>query len=326
MNFAAVEGGGTSWVAAFFRHDEIGSLEMIERAEFVTETPETTLSRVREFLRSKSFSALGVASFGPIDCKKSSPTFGFITSTPKPGWRNTDVLRLLGVYEEFQNIPFSFDTDVNAPAFAEYKLHSKQNQTSLAYITVGTGIGVGLVVNGATVHGLLHPEAGHVQAARISGDNFTGTCPFHGCCIEGMCSSGALSKRKNCKTEDLPSLSDDDEIWDIAAHYLGQLCATLILIASPEQIVIGGGVLNRMILFEKIREQTRLILNEYLQNDSITDARNCEYIRASHWSVRKSLIIFAKIIAYLFLRVCNLIDLITSGGLRRVSMVPPISR
>jgi fructokinase len=285
MYFAAVEGGGTSWVAAFFRYDDAGSLEIVERVEFATENPVITLSRIREFLRSKSFGALGIASFGPIDCKRTSPTFGFITSTPKPGWRNTDVLRLLGVYEEFQNVPFSFDTDVNAPALAEYKLHSMQDQKSLAYITVGTGIGVGLVVNGATVHGLLHPEAGHVQTARISGDDFVGTCPFHGSCVEGMCSTGALSKRKNCKIEDLPALGDEDEIWDVAAHYLGQLCATLILIASPEQIVIGGGVLNRTILFDKIRERTRSILNGYLQNDSITDARNGEYIRASHWCV-----------------------------------------
>jgi fructokinase len=281
---AAVEGGGTSWVAAVFRKDDDGSLEIIERSEVATETPGITLTRIREFLGAHKFHSIGIASFGPVDCKISSPTYGYITSTPKPGWRDTDVLRLLGIYDEFHGIPFSFDTDVNAPALAEYKLHGKPGQNSLAYITVGTGVGVGLVVNGATVHGLLHPEAGHIQVAKMTGDDFIGTCPFHGACIEGMCSTGALAKRKKCKIEELPTISDDDSLWDATAYYLAQLCANLILIVSPEQIVIGGGIMNRGILYDKIREQTRAILSDYIRHDSIITELS-EYIKASHWYV-----------------------------------------
>lgn len=259
----AIEGGGTSWVAALV--DMSGSeLTITERASFATETPAITLAGIRAWLNTKKFDALGIASFGPVDCKVSSPTFGFITSTPKPNWAHTDVLRLLGVYDEFAGVPFKFDTDVNAPAMAEYTVSATAGQSSCAYITVGTGVGVGLVINGKTVHGLMHPEAGHVHVLRRAGDTFEGTCPFHGCCIEGMCSTGSLSKRRGCTAEDLPSLPDDDDIWDVCAYYLAQLCATLVLTVSPERIVLGGGVMQRKVLYDKVRAQTAQIINGYV--------------------------------------------------------------
>jgi fructokinase len=279
MILAAVEGGGTTWVVVICDSEPSN---IIDKAEFETTTPEITLGLIKEWLKERPFDAIGVASFGPIDCNSSSSTFGFITSTPKPRWGNTNVLQLLGIYDEFKGIPYKFDTDVNAPAFAEYKFYGKAEHTSCAYITIGTGVGVGLVINGKTVHGLAHPEAGHLHVQKRVGDSFEGTCPYHGSCIEGMCSTGALSKRSNCRAEDLPSLSDEDEVWEITSYYIAQLCASLIMMACPERIVIGGGLMNRTILYEKIREQTIQILNGYIQLEAITSKID-ELIVPSEW-------------------------------------------
>jgi fructokinase len=248
MRFAAIEGGGTTWVAALC---EGSPSNIIEREVFRTTTPEETLGQIRAWLAQRQFDSLGVGSFGPVDAEPSSPTYGYITSTPKPGWKNTDVLGLLGV--RGLGKPFKFDTDVNAPALAEYFLHKETGINSCAYITIGTGIGVGLVIGGNTVHGLLHPEAGHIFTSREQGDTFEGNCPFHKDCVEGMCASGALAKRRGFTIEDLPGLSDDDPLWNTCAHYIAGLCVNLVLIASPERISIGGGIMNRACLYPKIR-------------------------------------------------------------------------
>lgn len=205
VKYAAIEGGGTTWVVAIA---ENAPDNIVEREQFDTDpNPIVTLSKIRKWLSTREFVAAGIGSFGPIDGKLTSPYFGFITSTPKPGWKMTDVVGLLGFRDEYSHIPFKFDTDVNAPAVAEFRLHRKPGTSSGAYITVGTGIGVGLVINGKTVHGLVHPEAGHLQTAKFSGDDFVGTCPFHGSCVEGMCSTGALASRKQCLACELPNLS-----------------------------------------------------------------------------------------------------------------------
>lgn len=279
--YAAVEGGGTSWVVALVseKPDNI-----IEKMSVVTETPEITLGAIRAWLNTKKFTALGVASFGPVDCKIGSPTYGFITSTPKPNWANTDVLRLLGVYDEFSSIPCLFDTDVNAPALAEFNLHKQSaDMSSAAYITVGTGIGVGLVVNGSTVKGLVHPEGGHLLVQVKSGDTFVGACPYHGKCIEGMVASGALCARKCCSIHELPKLGDDDDLWDIVAFYLAQLCCNLVLMVSPEHISIGGGVMNRACLYPKIRTYTLKILNDYIKHPLLTPEKIESMIGPSFW-------------------------------------------
>lgn len=280
---AAIEGGGTSWLVAI-SEDEVDNL--VELKQFPTDAnPEVTLSAIRKWLNEKGpFDSIGIASFGPCDVKLSSPTYGYITSTPKPGWKNTDVIGLLGLRDEFAGVPFLFDTDVNAPALAEYNLHRTSESTSSgAYITVGTGVGVGLVVNGKSVKGLLHPEAGHIHVMLKPGDTHQGTCPFHGSCIEGMCNTISLASRKGISAADLPSLPDDDDVWDYLAYYLGQLCANLVLIAMPEFISIGGGVLNRMSLYPKIRAHTAAILNGYVQDDHITTSAIETFIRPSYW-------------------------------------------
>mmetsp|Transcript_15343 Transcript_15343/g.23101 ORF Transcript_15343/g.23101 Transcript_15343/m.23101 type:complete len:301 (-) Transcript_15343:94-996(-) len=279
MKFAAVEGGGTSWLVAI-AEDEPQNI--IDRQRFTTETPEITLREIRDWLSNREFHAIGIATFGPVDANPSSSRYGFITSTPKPGWKDTDVLGLLGV-REF-NVPFLFDTDVNAPALAEHIMCNDGNASSCAYITVGTGIGVGLVVNNQTVRGLLHPEAGHLQVARQEGDTFPGNCPYHGSCVEGMCASGALVARKGCTDASILSgLDDADPIWDACAYQLAQLCANLILIASPERIRFGGGVMNRRALYPKIRAHLNTILNGYIQSEALTPEGLEEYIRPSQW-------------------------------------------
>lgn len=281
MRLAAIEGGGTTWVCAIAVDTPDN---FVERVVIPTTDPKTTLGQVREWLHGQSFEAIGIASFGPIDAKIGSPTFGYITSTPKPHWGNTNVLEMLGLYDEFNTYPFRFDTDVNAPALAEYTLHGQAaSLTSCAYITVGTGIGVGFVVNGNTVKGLMHPEGGHIQVKRCPGDEFPGTCPFHGDCIEGMCSTGALTARANCTATDLPSLPDDHIVWEHCAYYIAQLCATIIMVASPELICIGGGVLNRASLYPRIRALTLSLLNGYIQNEVLTEARIHEFIKPSFW-------------------------------------------
>eukprot|EP00599_Poterioochromonas_sp_BG-1_P000944 CAMPEP_0173148962 /NCGR_PEP_ID=MMETSP1105-20130129/10039_1 /TAXON_ID=2985 /ORGANISM="Ochromonas sp., Strain BG-1" /LENGTH=322 /DNA_ID=CAMNT_0014063731 /DNA_START=67 /DNA_END=1035 /DNA_ORIENTATION=- len=296
VRYAAVEGGGTKWIAAI---SEDHPSNIVEQAEFETKpSPAETLTNVKQWLLQRNFVALGVASFGPIDANPNSATYGFITSTPKPGWKNTDVLRLLGVYDELKGIPFIFDTDVNAPAMAEFTYYNqsveesessgeekkKTKITSSAYITIGTGVGVGLVINNGSVKGLLHPEAGHISVRPCAGDEFfEGSCPFHGTCIEGMVSIGALAKRKNCSHHDLPKIPDDDRLWHFAAYYIAQLCANLTLIASPERISIGGGVLKRSILFPLIRQQYLQIMNNYIVHPSLTKDNIDQYITAPIW-------------------------------------------
>ena len=150
---------------------------------------------------------------------------------------------------------------------------------------MGTGVGVGLVINGKTVHGLVHPEGGHLPVARMPGDSFAGTCPFHGACIEGLCSTGALAARKGISPSELPGLDDNDPVWDACAFYLASLCANLILIASPERIAIGGGVLKRSILYPKIRRHVKIILNDYIKHDNITSEKIDNFICPSFWGM-----------------------------------------
>lgn len=288
---AAVEGGGTSWVCAI-AHGTPDNV--VERAEFPTTTPQETVGRCVEWLRTRQYDALGIATFGPVDLEPSSPTYGYITTTPKPGWKNVDVVGpLRGLRPD---IPVGFDTDVNAPAVAEF-LHmsaaaaaaGKPPPSSCAYITVGTGIGVGLVVNGEPVHGLMHPEGGHMAVPRRAVDlSFEGSNPadcFGGSCAENMCCSVALAKRAGLSgTEGLKDLPDNHDAWDAAAHYLASLCANIVLLASPERIVLSGGVMLRTCLFSKVRERTQAMLNGYIQTPQLTTQAGIdEYLAPSHW-------------------------------------------
>jgi len=264
--FAAVEGGGTTFVAAIAAGEP---LEIVERAEFPTTcTPSDTLIPVAEWLAARTYDALGVACFGPVDLDKNSPTWGFVTTTPKAGWQQTDVV---GPLKALRDVPVAFDTDVNAPALEEFRHFARPGETSCAYVTLGTGIGVGLVINGRPVKGLVHPEGGHVPVFKKPGDSYGGVATNpHPWSLEGQCCSRAISERAGVPVEQLKDLPDDAEVWSDVAWMIGSLCANLICMVSPERIVLSGGVMQRLSLFPKIRKATQEILNGYIQHPRVT--------------------------------------------------------
>lgn len=259
--FGAIEAGGTKFVCAI--GNRVGDL--LEQQRIETRDPDSTLAAVREYFevaqqRCGPIKALGVASFGPLDLRPASPTFGFITTTPKPGWRNTDLrgflMRSLGraVY---------LDTDVNAAALAEHRWGAGLELESLAYVTVGTGIGIGLLHRGYPVHGLVHPELGHLIVRRHPADQgFAGICPFHGDCLEGLAAGPAIRARMGASLE---RAAPDAPIWELLADYLGQLCSTLVLSNSPQRILMGGGVMQQHRLFAAIRSRMHHWLRDYVE-------------------------------------------------------------
>jgi fructokinase len=246
-----VEIGGTKIVCAL--GNEQGSI--LAQTRFATADPASTLPRVLAFLRERSagndsLAAIGVGSFGPIELRRNSARYGFIGNTPKPGWSGTDVVGALRA--EF-SCPIGFDTDVNAAALAEQRWGAARDVQSLVYVTVGTGIGGGVLIGGIPVHGLMHPEIGHMHPRRHARDTkFPGVCPFHGDCLEGVASGPAIVARSGARLEQLPA---DHAQWEIEADYLGQLCALLLMTLSPQRIVLGGGVMSQTPLLAPIRRR-----------------------------------------------------------------------
>lgn len=259
-----IEAGGTKFVLA------VGSSPTAIRARHVipTETPETTLAAALAWFREQGpLDALGIASFGPVDLDPASATWGHITNTPKPGWAQCDVA---GYFARALNIPVGFDTDVNGAALAEAThgagLDARQGAGSelgsLAYITVGTGIGGGLVINGKPVHGIAHPEMGHVFPRRAANDaDFAGVCPHHGDCLEGLASGPAIAARWGAP---LSQLAADHAAHDRVADYVAQLVYSLFATAAPNAVVLGGGVMQTPGLLERIETRVRALDNGYL--------------------------------------------------------------
>ena len=204
--------------------------------------------------------AVGIASFGPVDLRPGSGTYGYITSTPKPGWRNTEVAQRLA--RRFA-APVGFDTDVNGAALAEGRWGGAKGLANFAYVTVGTGIGVGSIVRGRSVFGMNHTELGHIRVARKTGDNFAGVCSFHGDCIEGLASGPAIEARAGMPASKLPP---DHPAWEFVAHGLGQLLHTMVLTTAPSRIFLGGGVMSAQAhLFERIQLELKRSLNGYVE-------------------------------------------------------------
>jgi len=203
--------------------------------------------------------ALGIASFGPVELRPDSPSYGFITSTPKPGWRNTDLAQRLA--RRF-GLPVGFDTDVNGAALAEGRWGAARGLDDYAYVTVGTGIGVGTIVRGRSVFGMNHTELGHIRVARVPGDTFPGSCSFHGDCIEGLASGPSIEARAGMPATQLPP---DHPAWNFVAHGLGQLMHTMVLTTAPARIFLGGGVMSQAHLFERIRRELKRSLNGYVE-------------------------------------------------------------
>jgi len=261
--FGAVEAGGTKFVCAI--GDENGALHATSR--FPTADPDSTLARVRDFFRVNCCDfapvALGVACFGPIVLERQAPSYGFIGKTPKLGWSNTDVAAMLA--REFC-CPVGFDTDVNAAALAEHRWGAGRDTGNLVYLTVGTGIGGGVLIEGAPLHGLMHPEIGHIHPRRHELDlRFAGVCPFHGDCLEGLASGPAILARTG---SELQNLEASHMQWEIEADYLGQIYAQLVLKVSPQRIIVGGGVMAER-LFPLVRRRTLHWLGGYIDRCEI---------------------------------------------------------
>jgi fructokinase len=263
--FGAVEAGGTKFVVAI--GDERG--QILARERFATADPLSTLAAVESFLRQRSqavgkLAAIGIASFGPVELDKNSAHYGFIGQTPKAGWRGTDIAGSLS--RQFL-CPIGFDTDVNAAALAEHRWGAARDVNNLVYVTIGTGIGGGVLIDGAPIHGLMHPEIGHVYPRRHPLDvGFDGVCPFHGDCLEGLASGPAILARTGSSLENLDEAHPQ---WQIEADYLGQLCAQLVLTVSPQRIVMGGGVMSQARLLPLIRQRLRHRLGEYIDRSEV---------------------------------------------------------
>lgn len=259
---AAIEAGGTKFICAL--GDAQG--RVLQRARIPTCDPASTLAEVCQWLEAAPreygpLRGIGVASFGPVELERSAPHYGQLLRTPKPGWSGADLLAPLRRF----GVPLALDTDVNAAALAECRLGAGAGLEHLAYITVGTGIGVGVVVEGRPLHGLLHPELGHLRPRRHRLDAFEGVCPYHGDCFEGLASGFAMAARRS-RPGEVPA---DALLDEIQADYLGQLCAAIVLAVSPQRIVLGGGVMQQAGLFAPLRSRMQHWLGGYLDRPQL---------------------------------------------------------
>ncbi len=263
VRYAGIEGGGTTFVMALGSGPEDLSTPIV----FPTEEPERTLERVvEEIRRAGDVDAVGVASFGPVDLRRGSHTHGNILETPKPGWSGTSVV---GFVQQAVGLPVGFDTDVNGAALGERRWGAAQGLESFIYLTVGTGVGGGGVNRGQPMHGLNHPEMGHMRIPRHPDDDFPGTCPFHGDCLEGMAAGVAIEARWGRRGEDLgPQTAPAVEL---EAWYLGTALANLCLSLSPERIILGGGVTKLPHLLDGVRQRFLDSLNGYVTIPEVLD-------------------------------------------------------
>jgi fructokinase len=256
--FGAIEGGGTKFVCA------VGTTPNdLAITQFSTESPAPTIARAVAFLKESAgarLQAVGIGSFGPVDLRPSSPTFGCITSTPKPGWQNYD---FAGAVRRALGVPVGFDTDVDAAALGESRWGAAQSVTDFLYLTIGTGIGGGAIVNGQILHGLIHPEVGHIRIPHDwQRDPYSGCCPFHGDCLEGLACGPAIEKRWGKPAHELPV---EHPGWALEAHYLALGLANWVCTLSPKRMVLGGGVMQQPWLFPLIRRELLRLLNGYVR-------------------------------------------------------------
>ena len=264
--YGGIEGGGTKFVCAIGS----GPDNLVAETSFpTTKDAAATIGQAIAFFRQHSqqtpLAGVGIASFGPVDPDPTSPSYGYITTTPKPGWAHTD---FLGPVRDALGVPVAFDTDVNGAALGEYRWGAAQNLDTFVYLTVGTGLGGGGMVKGQLMHGLMHPEMGHMLIPHDRAtDPYDGYCPYHGDCWEGLAAGPALEGRWGVKGTEL---SVDHPAWELEAHYLALGLVNIITIMSPQRIVLGGGVMQQSHLFPMIRNKVQTLLNGYLQRAAIT--------------------------------------------------------
>ena len=264
--YGGIEAGGTKFVCA------IGSGPHDLRAEirYPTTTPEESISKAIDFFREvgqdQPLAAIGVASFGPIDPNPKSATYGYVTTTPKPHWANAN---FVGPLKEALGLPVGFDTDVNGAALAESRWGAGQGLSDIVYITIGTGLGGGAMINGKLLHGMMHPEMGHMRIHHDwERDPYAGWCPYHGDCFEGLAAGPALHGRWQVDPTTLPV---DHEAWALEAHYVALGLMNIITTLSPQRIILGGGVMDQQQLFPLIRQEVQKELNKYIQMPQILE-------------------------------------------------------
>ena len=254
--YGSLEAGGTKMVCAI--GDEQGNI--LERVSIPTLEPENTMPAIIDFFKNKNISALGIGCFGPVDLDKKSATYGYITTTPKLAWKNYDIV---GTCKKELGVPVGFDTDVNASALGEATWGCTKELDHSIYITVGTGIGAGVIIDGKPYHGMLHPEAGHIFLARHPQDPMEkGVCPYHELCLEGLASGPAIAARWGKPGAEL---ADRKEVWELEAYYLAQAICSYIMILSPERIIVGGGVSHQEQMMPMIRAEVQRQMGGYIQ-------------------------------------------------------------
>jgi fructokinase len=264
--FGGIEAGGTKFICIV----SSGPDKIVAENRFPTTTPAMTLNQVVDFFQEQSnklnepISAIGIACFGPVDLNPSSPSYGFITSTPKPGWSNTD---MVGTIQRAMELPVAMDTDVNAAAVGEWTWGAGKDLDDFIYLTIGTGIGGGGLINGKTMHGLVHPEMGHMRIPHDKqADPYSGACPYHGDCFEGLAAGPSLKARWGQAGE---TLAMDHPAWQLEANYIALAVQNLVCTLSPRRVILGGGVMQQANLLPLIREKVSEYLNNYVQSPKI---------------------------------------------------------
>lgn len=261
--FGAIEAGGTKFVCAV----GTGPDDLRAQARFPTTTPKETIGKCIDFFRTQAkIEALGIGCFGPIELRRGSPTYGHVTTTPKQGWANADIV---GPMQQALGVPVGFDTDVNGAVLGEARWGAAQGFDTAIYVTIGTGIGGGALIGGKLAHGLVHPEMGHLLVPREPDDlEFDGWCPYHGGrCWEGVAAGPAILRRWGQRAETLPV---DHPAWDLEARYIASALTSLVLVLSPDRLILGGGVMQAGQLFPLVRQHLRRSLGGYVQADAIT--------------------------------------------------------
>ena len=261
MLYGALEAGGTKMVCAI--GNEKG--EILHKTVIETETPEITMPKLIEWFGKHEIKAIGIASFGPLDLHQGSKTYGYITSTPKLEWQNYDIT---GTLKNALGVPAGLDTDVNGALLGEMTWGGAKGLTDAVYITIGTGIGGGVLSNGKLVHGMLHPELGHMYIPKHPYDDFTGVCPYHGSCFEGLASGPAIRSRWGAPAQEL---SDNEKVWDLEAYYIAEAITAIMMVISPQRFILGGGVMKQGQLFPLIRHYVQQMTAGYLQTRELIE-------------------------------------------------------
>lgn len=267
MLLGGIEAGGTKMVCAV--GDETG--KVLDRISLPTLQPDETLPKMIEYFKKREIKALGIGSFGPVDLNRNSATYGYITATPKIGWEQCNIV---GAFQDALGCPVGFDTDVNGAVLGEVTWGAAKGCDSAIYITIGTGVGVGVYVNGALLHGLVHPEGGHMLLSRHPKDTYKGRCIFHSDCVESLASGPAIEERWGKKAYEL---ADCSEVWELEAYYLIQAVTNYICAYSPQKVILWGGVMHQGQLFDMVRRGVQEKLNGYVQHPAIKE-RIEEYI------------------------------------------------